>query len=159
MPHPLSYLQPAGPVVQTPPPTLSPLTRSHPSRLGTTFSWELPLPSSAPRGSCAWATSTGAAISLGYECRFFVWFSLYPEDKVQAVFTFEFPAPGTELAHFGFSKCLLSKGMKSWTSENKVHEGRLKLRHWAPDDQSVQGDKVGYRAGSSEPGVGEARLL
>lgn len=66
---------------------------------------------------CAQATFLRAAVSLGCERYVFVWFSLSPEDKAQASFIFEFPAPGIELAHFSFSKCLLSKGIKSQTNE------------------------------------------
>ncbi|CAM9502426.1 unnamed protein product [Rangifer tarandus platyrhynchus] len=80
--------------------------------------WVAVLAFTCPKGGQdSRATFLRAAVSLGYKRCFFVWFSLSPEDKAQASFIFEFPAPGIELAHFSFSKCLLSRGMKSQMNE------------------------------------------
>lgn len=115
--------RPVCPVLQPPPPTLSPPTLPHLSRFRhnllrgafpETSGWSA---HSHPLGSGAWTSSIRAAVLLGSECCFFVWFPLSPEDKVRAGFIFEFSAPGAELAHFGFSKYLLSKGVKSWTND------------------------------------------
>lgn len=122
---PLSYLQASLSSVTAllHPPTLSSPTLPHLSRFWHNLLWgAFPETSgcsahSHPLSSCAWTSSIRAAVLLGYECRFFVWFPLSPEDKVQPGFIFEFSAPGAELAHFGFSKYLLSKGVKSWTND------------------------------------------